>query len=292
MFSRRPPSTPVIAWISPTAPGPAATCSAPGDFAAGCSLGYPGHHVRVAKIPRLLRVPPSRPLPIEAPRRKPGGLRAVGPSRSPGARANVSPPSALVGRQTRFGLASESSPTHASRGDCGPLGLPGPREPEPTCHHPRLLSGDKPASGLHPNPHLRTQAGGTAGRWAFPVPGSPSQRVTTLGSCRETNPLRACIRILTYAREPGGLRAVGPSRPPEARANVSPPSALVGRQTRFGLAPESSPTHASRGDCGPLGLPGPRKPEIRFRGRGAPTRARPPRRSCRSCGPGSRAARA
>jgi hypothetical protein len=38
-------------------------------------------HSGGAKIPRLLRVPPTRPLPIKAPRREPGGLRAVGRSR-------------------------------------------------------------------------------------------------------------------------------------------------------------------------------------------------------------------
>ena len=47
-------------------------------------------------------------------------------------------------------------------------------------------------------------------------------------------------------REPGGLRAVGRSQPPEAHTRFSQPSALLGKQTRSGLALNASRNHLAQ----------------------------------------------
>ena len=97
-------------------PGPAETCSNPGDFATGCPSGRSGLARESQRFPGFCACLRPTP-PIEAPRREPGGRRAVGLSRPPEARTtvhhhdaqNAAPADQPVARRCRLKPAWESA---------------------------------------------------------------------------------------------------------------------------------------------------------------------------------------
>jgi hypothetical protein len=84
---------------------------------------------------------------------------------------------------------------------------------------PRLLRvpPSRPLSQRSPP----ARAGGTAGRWAKPVPGSPKRFLTTQSPASLNESTRGLHQISPANREPGGRRAIGRNRSPEARRRVA-----------------------------------------------------------------------
>jgi len=119
---------------------------------------------------------------------------------------------------------------------------------------------------FHRSPPAR--AGGTAGCWAITASASPSSRSPPESPTRCHNQTAPG----GFLRSPGGRRAVGPSRLPQARAAVHHQKALPAVTTNQPLVAFQAP----RGDGGPLGDPGFRKPlnsrpQARRAGRSSPT---------------------
>jgi len=184
-------------------PGPAGTCSSPGDFATGGSLG------RLVAVSESQRFPGScacpRPAPrIEAPRREPGGLRVVGRSR--------------------------------------PLEIHGPFTTQPP--NPRS-----------PPNHLRHVARARG----KPVPSRWTLAAGILPSARswETSLPPSWLRSVSQRRlDWHGLTP----REPEFLVSASWKTLQAPRFARSQSPFPYKPPGASRGDCGSLGDPGPRKP--------------------------------
>jgi len=138
-------------------PGSAGTCSNPGDFATGCSLGRLHAHSEAQRFPGFCACPrptpphatdPSscdRPLLIEAPRREPGGRRAVEPSRPPEARI------APHHQPAQATFTTKQRPTLLPGSPAGRWAFPAPLPafPRPCGKLPRLLREDSPRETTH-----------------------------------------------------------------------------------------------------------------------------------------------
>jgi len=139
---------------------------------------------------------------IEAPRREPAGRRAVGPSRPPGAKATPH-------RQH----AQNASPTART-----PALQPSRKLGGGPTFHARRLNRSPPA-----------RAGGTAGRWASPAPGSQSNPSPPTRPKRVPNRTNPGTSTLPQAR--GGpvpaRRTLAPGVLPSAR--LASPRASSGR---------------------------------------------------------------
>jgi len=140
-------------------------------FALRATLGFPTpldwhrpplanpYSVRVLELEKgtgtSLRSEPG-PFSIEAPRREPGGRRAVGPPQPPEARARVhyhKAQHALTTKQPQGAFAG-------SRGDGGPLGLPAPDSRKPSTTNPPNPRSPPPKLGASPCRVVRTLAAG------------------------------------------------------------------------------------------------------------------------------------
>jgi len=138
--------------------GRTGTCSSPGDFATGGSLGRMGAACESQRFPGSCACPLSRPLPartyrprtdaIEAPRREPAGRRAVGREMPPEARATAH-------HQPAESAITNTKPPKTKKLFCG-SGRARAISPDARCRHPALRSLD--AGSLSASlPSLRQQ---------------------------------------------------------------------------------------------------------------------------------------
>ena len=223
-------------------PGPAGTCSSPGDFATGGSLG------RLVAVSESQRFPGScacpRPAPrIEAPRREPGGLRVVGRSR----------PLEIHGPFTTQPPDRRYQPNDSR----GLTGLPGGLR---VVGRSRPLEIHGPFTTQPPNPrsppnHLRHVARARG----KPVPSRWTLAAGILPSARswETSLPPSWLRSVSQRRlDWHGLTP----REPEFLVSASWKTLQAPRFARSQSPFPYKPPGASRGDCGSLGLPCPPKP--------------------------------